>query len=127
MPASHSQYRGTVGMFDNIFANKRRIISRNSYHKKIQSCKFSLIIILFTLLHAFSILIRFLKNIAWQSMLMVQINKRIILSYFYLFPSCSYTYIKFGYFRVCENISEHLSENTEKNPRSQKESLFSET
>ena len=47
-------------------------------------------IILVILLKAFSILIRFLKNIAWQNMLMAQINKKLLMNYFYLCLSGTY-------------------------------------
>ena len=46
---SLSQYRGTVGTFNNIFENKRCIRTRICYRRKIQSREFSLIIILLTL------------------------------------------------------------------------------
>ena len=54
--------------------------------------EFSLIIIFFILVQAFSIFIGFLKKIAWQNMLLVQINKIFLISSFYLFLSCSYLY-----------------------------------
>ena len=43
----------------------------------MQSCEFGLTMILFILLHAFPILIGFLKTIAQQNILMVHINKKI--------------------------------------------------
>ena len=54
--------------------------------------EFSSIIIFFILVQAFSIFIGFLKKIAWQNMLFVQINKKFLISCFYLFLSCSYLY-----------------------------------
>ena len=98
MPVSLSQYRGTVGMFNIIFANKR--CNKNSIccRRKMRFCEFGLTMILFILLHAFPTLIRFLKKIARQNMLMVHINKKFLISCFYLFLSCSYLII-FGYFR----------------------------
>ena len=63
MPISLSQYIGPVIMFNNILANKRFIRPRIYYRRKTQSCEFSLIIIFFILLQAFSILIGFLKRL----------------------------------------------------------------
>ena len=51
--------------------------------KKCNRVNLVLIIILFILLNAFSILIRFLKKIARQNMLVVQINKSFLASCFY--------------------------------------------
>ena len=51
-------------MFNNVFANKRCIRSGICYRRKMQSCEFSLTMILFILLHAFLLLIGFLKKIA---------------------------------------------------------------
>ena len=48
--------------------------------------------ILFILLHTFPILIGFLEKIARQNMLMAYINKKFLISCFYLFLSCSYLY-----------------------------------
>ena len=59
-----SQYRGTAGMFNNIFANKRCNKNSICYLRKIQSCEFGLTMIFFILLHAFPILIGFLKTIS---------------------------------------------------------------
>ena len=92
MPVSFSHNRGTVGMFNNIFGNKRCIISSIFYCGKMKSCEFGLNMILFILLHAFPVLIWFLKKIAWQNMVMVHINKKIVISCFYLFLSYSYLY-----------------------------------
>ena len=78
MPVSLVQYRGTVGMFDNIFANKRgnknsidnifanKRGNKNSicYRRKMQSSEFDLTMIMFFLIHAFPTLIGFLKKIA---------------------------------------------------------------
>ena len=111
MPVSLSQYRGTIGMFDNIFANKRCIGPRICYRRKMQSCEFGSIIILPILLQAFSILIGFLKKIAWQNMLMVQINKKYQISCFYLFLPCSYLYHIWLFPRLIR-----LSGDIEKNP-----------
>ena len=74
-------------MLNNIFGNKRGIRPRISYCREIQSHEFSLIISLFL-----SILIGFLKRIAWQNMLMVQINKKLLISCFYLFSLYIYLY-----------------------------------
>ena len=79
-------------MFNNIFANKRCNKNSICYHRKMQSWEFGLTMILFILLQAFPTLIGFLKKIAWQSMLMVHINKKFLISCFYLFFSCSYLY-----------------------------------
>ena len=81
------QYRGKVGMFINFFAYRRCMRHRICYRRKMQSCEFGLIITLFILLQAFSILIEFFKKIAWQNMLMVQINKKYLIRCFYLFLS----------------------------------------
>ena len=115
MPLSFSQYRGTVGMFNNIFANKRCIRPRIYYCRKMQWCELSLIIILFILLHVFSILTRFLKKIAWKNMLTIQINKKFFISCFYLFSSCIYLYPIWLFPRLI-----HLSGGTEKNPGAKK-------
>ena len=80
MPVSLSQYRGIVRIFNNIFANKRCIRSSVCYHSKTQSCEIGLTLILFILLHAFPILIGFLKKIARQNILMVYINKKFRIS-----------------------------------------------
>ena len=58
----------------------------------MQSCVFGLIIILHILIKAFSILIIFLKKIPWQTMLMVQTNKKYLISCFYFFLLRSYLY-----------------------------------
>ena len=92
MPVSLGQYRGTVGMFNNIFANKRCNKNSICYRRKMQSSEFGLTMILLFLLHAFPTLIGFLKKIARQNMLMVHINKKLLISYLYLFLSCSYLY-----------------------------------
>ena len=91
-PVSLSLHRGTVGMFNNIFSNKRCNKNNICYRRKIQSCKFGLNMILFLLLHAFPNFIGFLKKIARQNMLMVHVNKKFLISCFYLFLSCSYLY-----------------------------------
>ena len=116
MPVSLGQYRGTVVMFNNIFANKR--CNRNSicYSRKMQSSKFGLTMILFFLLHAFPTLTEFLKMVARQNMLMVHINK---LS-FHLFLSCSYLYHLCLFPRLM-----HLSDDIEKDPGPLKD--FSQT
>ena len=92
MPVSLSQKRGTVGMFNIILANER--CNKNSIcnRRKMQSCEFGLTMILFILLHAFPTLIGFLKKIARPNILMVHIDKKFLISYFYLFLSCSYLY-----------------------------------
>ena len=43
VPVSLSQFRGTVGMFNNFFINKRCIRPRICYCRKMPSCKFSLV------------------------------------------------------------------------------------
>ena len=91
-PVSLGQYRGSVGMFNNISANKRPNKSSICYHRKMQSSEFGLTMILFSLLHAFPTLIGFLKKVARQNMLMVHVNKKFLISCFYLFLSCSYLY-----------------------------------
>ena len=92
MPVSLSQYRETVGMFIKIFANKRCIRPSICYRRKMQLCEFDLTVILFVLLQAFSVLIVVLKKNAWQYILMVQINKKFLISWFYWFFSCSCLY-----------------------------------
>ena len=72
MPVSLGQYRGTVGMFNNI-ANKRCNKNSICYRRKMRSSEFGLTMILFLLLHVFPTLIGFLKMIALQNMLMVHI------------------------------------------------------
>ena len=79
-------------MFNNTIASKRCIKPGICYRRKMQSCEFSLIIILFIFLHVFSILIRFLKKIVWQYMLMAQSNKNFLTSCFYWFLWSSYLY-----------------------------------
>ena len=120
MPVSLSQYRGTVGMFNIIFANKR--CNKNSIccRRKMRFCEFGLTMILFILLHAFPTLIRFLKKIARQNMLMVHINKKFLISCFYLFLSCSYLYHIWLFPRLMD-----LSGDIEKNPGPLKD--FSQT
>ena len=86
MPVSLNQYRGTVGMFNNIFC-KQRVHYLLSLKNAIVWIWFNQT--LFILLHAFPILIGFLKRIARQNMLMVYINKKLLISCFYLFLSCS--------------------------------------
>ena len=98
MPVSLGQYRGTVGMFNNIFANKRCNKNSICYRRKMQSSEFGLTMILLFLLHAFPTLIGFLKKIARQNMLIVHINKKFLISCFYLFLD-AVTDIVFGYFR----------------------------
>ena len=120
MPVNLSQYRGTVGMFNNIFANKRCNKNSICYHRKMQSCEFGLTMILFILLHAFPILIGFLKAISRKNMQMVHINKKILISCFYLFSSCSYLDHIWLFPRLM-----HLSGNIEKNPGPKKD--FSQT
>ena len=66
MPVSLGQYRGTVGMFNNIFANKRSYKNSVCYCRKMQSSEFGLTMILLFLLHAFPTLIGFLKKVAQQ-------------------------------------------------------------
>ena len=67
-------------------------------------------IILVILLKTFSILIRFLKNIAWQNMLMAQINKKLLMNYFYLCLSGTYGYHAWLFLRLI-----HPRGHTEKN------------
>ena len=62
------------------------------YRRKMQSSEFGLNMILFFLLHVFPTLIGFFKKIAWQNMLMVHINKKFLISCFYLFLPCNYLY-----------------------------------
>ena len=92
MPVSLSQYRGTVGMFNNIFANKRCNKNSICYRRKMQSSKFGLTMILFFLLRTLPTLIGSLKKVVWQNMRMVHINKKFLISCFCLFLSCSYLY-----------------------------------
>ena len=82
-----------------------------SDRSKMLSCEFGLIMILFILLHAFLISIGFLKKIARQSRLMVNINKKFLISCFYLFVSCSYLYHIWLFLRLM-----HPSGNIEQNP-----------
>ena len=82
-----------------------------SYLRKIQLCEFDLTMILFILLHVFPILMEFLKKIARQNMLMVHINKKFLISCFYLFLSCSYLYHIWLFPRLM-----HLIGDIEKNP-----------
>ena len=117
MPVSFSQYRGTIGMFNNIFANKRCSTNSICYHRKMQSCDFGSTMILFILLHAFPILIGFLKKIARQNMLMVHINKKCLINCFYLFLSWSYFYHIWLFLRLM-----YLSGDIDKNPFPKKES-----
>ena len=112
MPVSLGQYRGTVGMFNNIFANKRCNKNSICYRWKMQSSEFGLTMIMFFLLHAFPTLIGFLKKIARQNMLMVHINKFLI-SCFYLFLLCSYLYHVWLFPRLM-----HFSGDIEKKPGS---------
>ena len=116
LPVNLSQYRGTVGMFNNTIASKRCIKPGICYRRKMQSCEFSLIIILFIFLHVFSILIRFLKKIVWQYMLMAQSNKNFLTSCFYWFLWSSYLYHIWLFPRLI-----HLGD-TEKNPGPRKDS-----
>ena len=111
MPVSLGQYGGTVGMFNNIFASKRCNKNSICYRRKMQSSEFGLTMILFFLLHAFPTLIGFLKKVAWQNMLMVHINKKFLISCFYLFLSCSYLYHVWLFPRLM-----HLSGDIEKKP-----------
>ena len=48
---SLGQYRGTVGMFNNIFADKRYNKNSTCYRRKMQSCDFGLTMIFFSLTH----------------------------------------------------------------------------
>ena len=89
MPVSLDQYRGTVGMFNNIFANKRCNKNSICYRRKMQSSKFGLTMILFFLLRTLPTLIGFLKInkkflVVSQNMRMVHINKKFLISCFYL-------------------------------------------
>ena len=86
----------------------------------MQSSDFGLTMILFFLLHAFPTLIGFLKKVARQNMLMVHINKKFLISCFYLFLSCSYLYHVWLFPRLM-----HLSSDIEKNPGPLKD--FSQT
>ena len=86
----------------------------------MQLCEFGLTMILFIFLHEFPILIGFLKKIARQNMLMVHINKKILISCFYLLLSCSYLYHIWLRLRLM-----HLSGDIEKNPGLKKD--FSQT
>ena len=120
MPVSLNQYRETVGMFNNIFVSKRCIRPSICYCRKMQSCEFGLTMILFILLHAFPILIGFLKKIARQIMLMVHINKKFMISCLCLFLSCSNVRHIWLFPRLM-----HLSGEIEKNPGPKKD--FSQT
>ena len=102
------------------FANKRCIRSNICYHRKMQSCEFGLTIIMFVILHHIPILTRFLKRIVRQNMLMVHIKKKLLISCFYSFLSCSYLYHICFFPRFM-----HLSRDTEKNPVPKKD--FSQT
>ena len=109
MLVSLSQYRGTIGMF-NIFANKRCIIC---YRRKMQLCKFVLIIILFILLQAFSLLIGFF----FEKCLIEYANGSNEQKISYkLFSSCSYLYHIWLFPRLV-----HLSGDIEKNPGPKKD------
>ena len=119
MSVSLGQYRGTVGMFNKIFANKRYKKNSICYLRKMQSSEFGLNMIRFFLLHAFPTLIGFLKKIARQNMLMAHINKKFLISWFYLFLSCSYLYHIWLFQRLM-----HLSGDIEKNPAYVKRSLL---
>ena len=77
----------------------------------MQSCEFSLTMILFILLLAIPILVGFLKKIAWQNMLMVHINKKSVITCVSLFLPCSYLYHIWLFPRLM-----HLSGDIEKNP-----------
>ena len=103
-------------MFNNIFAIKR--CNRNSicYRRKMQSFDFGLTIILFVLLHAFPILLGFLKQISRQNILMVHINKKFLISSVFLLLSCSYLYHIWLFSRLM-----HLSGDIEKNPGPKKD------
>ena len=48
---SLGQYRGTVGMFNNIFADRRYNKNSTCYRRKMQSCDFGLTMIFFSLTH----------------------------------------------------------------------------
>ena len=109
-PVSLSLHRGTVRIFNNIFSNKRCNKNSICYRRKIQSCEFGLTTILFILLHAFPTFIGFLKKIARQNMPMVHVNKKFLISCFYLFLSCSYLYHIWLFSRLM-----HLSGDIEKN------------
>ena len=61
--------------------------------RKMQLYKFCLISILLIFLYVFSILTRFLKRFAWQNILMVQINKKFLISRIYLQLPISYLVI----------------------------------
>ena len=105
-------------MFNNTFANKRSNKNSICYCRKMQSSEFGLTMILFFLLHAFPTLIGFLKKIARQNM--VHINKKFLISCFYLFSSCSYLYHVWLFRRLM-----HLSGDIEKIPGPLKD--FSQT
>ena len=109
MLVSLCQYRGTVGMFNNTFENKRCNKNSICYLRKMESCEFGLTMTLFFLLHAFPTLIGFLKKIVRQNMLMVHINKKFLINCFYLFFSCSYLYYIWLFPRLM-----HLSGDIEK-------------
>ena len=107
-------------MFNNIFANKRCNKNSICYRSKMQSCEFGLTMIFFILLHTFPILIGFLKTISRKNMQMVHINKKFLISSFYLFSSCSYLYHIWLFPRMM-----HLSGDIEKRPGPKKD--FSQT
>ena len=102
------------------FANKRCIRPNICYRRKMQSCEFGLTIIMFIILHHIPILTRFLKRIVRQNMLMVHIKKKLLISCFYSFLSCSYLHHICLFPRFM-----HLSGDTEKNPVPKKD--FSQT
>ena len=52
--------------------------------RKMELCKFCLISILLIFLYVFSNLTGFLKRFVWQNILMVQINKKFLISRIYL-------------------------------------------
>ena len=107
-------------MFNNIFANKRCNKNNICYRRKMQSCEVGLTMMLFILLHAFPILIGFLKTISRKNIQMVHINKKFLISCFYLFSSCSYLCHIWLFPRFM-----HLSGDIEKNPGPKKD--FSQT
>ena len=55
----------------NIYANNRCNKNSICYRRKMQSCEFGLTMMLFILLHAFPILIGFIKTIARKNMLIL--------------------------------------------------------
>ena len=109
MPVSFSQYRGTVYMSNNIFANKRCIRSRICLCRNI----------VYSVKNLFNF-IGFLKKIALQNMLILKISKKFLICCFYLFLPYSNFYHIWLFPRLI-----YLSGDIEKSPGPEKD--FSQT